>query len=71
MTNLPYSVSMEEEIRKATVSLANLFGAGCIEDKAIPTELITNCRGLAFLTVAKGGMVFCPKVSEYNCNLVS
>ena len=33
-----------------------------IEDRAIPTELIGNCKGLAFLTVAKAGFLYCPKV---------
>lgn len=60
--NLPFSATMGSEIRKAAYSLANLFSKGCIEDRAIPIELFNKCKGIAFLTVAKCGFLYCPKV---------
>lgn len=60
--NLPFSSTMGSEIRKAAYSLSNLLEKGCIEDRAIPLELLQNCKGIAFLTVAKCGFVYCPKV---------
>ena len=60
--NLPFSSTMGSEIRKASYSLSNLLEKGCIEDKAIPLDLLQNCKGIAFLTVAKCGFMYCPKV---------
>ena len=60
--NLPFSSTMGSEIRKAAYSLSNLLERGCIDDKAISTELLQTCKGIAFLTVAKCGFMYCPKV---------
>ena len=60
--NLPFSCTMGSEIRKAAYSLSNLLEKGCIDDKAIPTELLQTCKGIAFLTVGKCGFMYCPKL---------
>ena len=56
--NLPFSLTMGSEIRKAAYSTHNLFSLKWIKDKSIPLTLLRSARGLAFLTVFKGGMVF-------------
>jgi SH3 domain-containing YSC84-like protein 1 len=59
--NLPFSLTLGSEIRKASYSLHNLFTSSWIEDKAIPAKLVHECAGLAFLTIGKGGVVLAPK----------
>ncbi len=54
--NMPYSSTLESEIRKAAYSTYNLFQLKYIKDKAIPLRLISKAYGLAFLTVAKAGI---------------
>lgn len=53
--NLPYSNTLGSEIRKASYSINNLVSVQYMKDKAIPLQLLSTARGLAFMTVAKGG----------------
>lgn len=59
--NLPFSLTLGSEIRKATYSLHNLFTSEWIEDKSIPAQLMESARGIAFLTIGKGGVMLAPK----------
>ncbi len=56
--NLPFSFTLGSEIRKAAYSTYNLFTSSWILDKSIPLNLILHSKGLAYLTVAKGGCIF-------------
>ena len=60
--NLPFSSTLGSEIRKAAYSTYNLITLQWIRDKAIPINLLSNAKGLAFLTVIKGGFIFSPKI---------
>ena len=60
--NMPFSLTLGSEIRKASYSLHNLFESEWLEDKDIPSQLLANAKGIAFLTVAKAGVVLAPKV---------
>jgi len=53
---------MGAEIRKAAYSIHNMFSSEWIEDKSIPLRLISECKGIAFLTVVKGGFVVAPRI---------
>ena len=59
--NLPFSTTMESEIRKASYSILNLVSQGCIDDRSLPMDLLKQARGIAFLTILKCGFIFCPK----------
>jgi lipid-binding SYLF domain-containing protein len=59
--NLPFSLTLGSEIRKAAYSLHNLFESDFLEDKAIPAQLMVAAKGIAFLTVAKAGIGMAPK----------
>lgn len=54
----PSSVCVGSELRKAAYTTHNLFTLQYVRDKSIPLSLLRSARGLAFLTVAKGGLVF-------------
>ncbi len=56
--NLPVSMTMGAEIRKATCTLKNFCQPGVIKDRSIPIELLSRARGLAFITTVKAGFVF-------------
>ncbi|KAI4380833.1 hypothetical protein MLD38_006976 [Melastoma candidum] len=61
--NLPIGLSMEHEIYKA----ANTLRSYCLvarsnPDKSIPLAVLQGAKGLAFLTVAKAGMLVTYKV---------
>ncbi len=56
--NLPVSMTMGSEIRKAACTLRNFCDPGVIQDRSIPMELLSHARGLAFITVVKAGFVF-------------
>ena len=60
--NLPFSLTLGSEIRKASYSLHNMFTSDWLEDKDIPAQLLAEAKGIAFLTVAKAGVVLAPKV---------
>lgn len=60
--NMPFSLTLGSEIRKASYSLHNMFESEWLEDKDIPAQLLANAKGIAFLTVAKAGIVLAPKI---------
>lgn len=60
--NLPYANDMAAEIRKAAYSTHNLFNLDWVRDKAIPLQLLSSAKGLAFITVVKVGMVIAPRI---------
>lgn len=60
--NFPISLTLGSEIRKAAYSTYNLFSLQFLKDKAIPLHLLEQAKGIAFLTVAKGGIVFAPRL---------
>lgn len=60
--NMPYSMTLGSEIRKAAYSTHNLFQMDWVRDKAIPLRLLAQAKGLAFLTVIKGGFIFAPRI---------
>lgn len=53
--NLPFSLTLGSEIRKAAYSTYNLFETNMLRDRSIPIELMKRAKGIAFLTVVKGG----------------
>lgn len=61
-TNLPFSSTLGSEIRKAAYSIHNLFQENWIHDEMIPIRLMATARGLAFLTVVKGGFILAPRL---------
>lgn len=57
--NFPISLTLGSEIRKASYSILNLFKQQYyIKDRTIPFSLLSNAKGLAFITVIKGGFLF-------------
>jgi len=64
--NMPYSNTLGSEIRKAAYSTHNLFSQSLyyVRDKAIPLRLLAQAKGLAFITVVKGGFIFAPRLGE-------
>ncbi|OQS05939.1 hypothetical protein THRCLA_01978 [Thraustotheca clavata] len=60
--NSPYSFTLREEIRKAAYSVKNFMYDGVIKDQSIPLPLVTNAKGIAFLTVLKAGFVVTGRV---------
>eukprot|EP01038_Epipyxis_sp_PR26KG_P004156 gene4156-5920_t len=60
--NFPVAFSMNYEIQKAAYTVYNLFILEYFRDKAIPLRLLANAKGLAFLTVIKGGFIFAPRI---------
>jgi hypothetical protein len=63
-TNMPFSLTLGSEIRKATYSIYNLFNLQYLHDKGLPLRLLRNAKGIAFLTVVKGGFIFGGKVGK-------
>lgn len=65
--NMPFSNTLGSEIRKAAYSTQNLFSQTMyfIRDKAIPLRLLATAKGLAFITVVKGGFIFAPRFGIY------
>lgn len=61
-SNLPFSLTLGSEIRKAAYSVYNLFNLNYLQDKTIPLWLLERAQGIAFLTVAKAGFIFAPKI---------
>lgn len=62
--NLPYSSTLGSEIRKAAYSTHNLFSQPLhyVRDKGIPLRLLATAKGLAFITMVKGGFIFAPRL---------
>lgn len=61
-TNLPYSSTLGSELRKAAYSTYNLFNSNWVHDETLVIRLMSKAKGLAFLTVAKVGLVLAPRV---------
>lgn len=57
--NLPFSITLGAEIRKAAYALHNLYEGS---DYAIPLDLLRHAQGLVFLTVLKGGLILGPRI---------
>lgn len=53
--NMPVATTLGSEIRKASYTIYNLLAPQTLRDKAIPLRLIREAKGLAFLTILKGG----------------
>lgn len=54
--NMPFSLTLGSELRKASYSVYNLFETETIiKDRIIPSKLLARSKGVAFLTVIKGG----------------
>lgn len=60
--NLPFSQTLGSEIRKAAYTTHNLFSNNWIKDGSVPIGLIAEAKGLAYLTVIKGGFILAPRV---------
>jgi SH3 domain-containing YSC84-like protein 1 len=59
--NFPIALTLGSEIRKAGYSTYNLCRQlYYIRDKTIPLGLLSNAKGLVFITVLKGGFMFAP-----------
>ena len=65
--NMPFSSTLGSEIRKAAYSTHNLFSQPLhyVRDKAIPLRLLATAKGLAFITVMKGGFIFAPRFGKF------
>lgn len=62
LINSPYSFTLQEEIRKATYSIKNFTSHESVKKYSIPLPLLTNAKGIAFLTVFKMGFVFTGRI---------
>ena len=59
--NFPISLTLGSEIRKAGYSTYNLCRQMYyIRDKTVPLGLLSAAKGIAYITVAKGGFMFAP-----------
>ena len=54
--NSPYRRTLSGEIRKAAYALKNCF-TGPIKDQSITETVLAKAKGLAFITIAKGGFI--------------
>ena len=63
--NMPFSFSLQSDIRKAVYTLYNFTNDNAIEGKdTIPRELLWGAKGIAFLTVAKVGFLFTGRIGS-------
>ena len=53
---------MEKEIIKAASIVNSFYDSSLSPDKSIPTEILQNCLGVAFLSVIKAGFIWSGKV---------
>ncbi|XP_071716596.1 uncharacterized protein [Rutidosis leptorrhynchoides] len=61
--NLPFGLSMEHEIYKSSNTLRNYSQVSRLNpERSIPATVIKGAKGLAILTVAKGGMLLTYKL---------
>jgi lipid-binding SYLF domain-containing protein len=59
--NFPISLTLGSEIRKAGYTAYNLCRQlQYIRDKTVPLGLLAGAKGLAFITVLKGGFMLAP-----------
>lgn len=57
--NMPYTLSMAADIRKATYSIHNLFNKrNVLHDDVIPATLLSNAKGIVFVTILKAGLIY-------------
>lgn len=61
-TNLPFSYTLGSELRKAAYSTYNLFHSNWMHDEGLVIPQLARARGVAFLTVVKGGFILAPRV---------
>jgi len=59
--NLPLTCTMGSAVRNAAYSTHNLMMTGLIHDEQIPIKLISEAKGLVFVTVVKGGFLIAPQ----------
>lgn len=59
--NMPYSSTLGSEIRKAAYSMHNLYSLDWVKDRGIPLTMLRETKGIAFLTIVKGGFIFAPR----------
>jgi lipid-binding SYLF domain-containing protein len=59
--NSPLAFKMEDELKKAAYSILNFTSDGVIKDKSVPLPLLAKAKGLAFMTVVKGGLIWAGK----------
>ena len=62
--NLPLTCTMGSAIRNAAYSSHNLLSAGLLHDQQIPIKLISEAKGLVFVTVMKGGLFIAPQIGN-------
>ncbi|CAM9372636.1 unnamed protein product [Ectocarpus sp. 12 AP-2014] len=60
--NRPIVFTLGAEVRKAAYTIHNFSKEGMIQDQSIPQELLSRAKGLAFLTVIKGGFIIAGRV---------
>eukprot|EP00903_Cladosiphon_okamuranus_P008279 g7968.t1 len=60
--NRPIVFTLGAEVRKAAYTVHNFTKEGMIQDQSIPQELLSHAKGLAFLTVIKGGFIVAGRV---------
>eukprot|EP00904_Undaria_pinnatifida_P014010 jgi/Undpi1/973/HiC_scaffold_10.g04437.m1 len=60
--NRPIVFTLGAEVRKAAYTIHNFTKEGMIQDASIPQELLGRAKGLAFLTVIKGGFIVAGRV---------
>ncbi|GMI43557.1 hypothetical protein TeGR_g6593 [Tetraparma gracilis] len=59
----PVSFTMGGEVRKATFTIANMCGVSHLSnDRSVPLDLMRQAKGIAFLTVAKGGVILTGRI---------
>ncbi|KAJ1960579.1 hypothetical protein H4R35_007532, partial [Dimargaris xerosporica] len=60
MVNLPLPTSLPSECQKAANTLKGFIDPATAKgvDNIIPPSVINNCKGLALLTVIKGGFLW-------------
>jgi lipid-binding SYLF domain-containing protein len=60
--NAPFALTLGSEIRKASYTVYNFITSDFFGDKNIPLRMVSEAKGLAFLTVLKGGFVAAPRI---------
>ena len=54
----PLGFTLGSEIRKATYTISNMCGISHLSnDRSVPLDLLHQAKGIAFLTVAKAGVI--------------
>jgi lipid-binding SYLF domain-containing protein len=59
--NQPVSFNLDDEITKASFTLHNIMETLEVEEVFSP-ELVDSCAGIAFLTMARGGLMFSGRI---------